>query len=137
MTDPTPLVRRETYKRDRYRCVSCGAAESLQYQHRRAEGMGGRAAFPKFEEGVTSCALCNPLYENTMQRAALKNGWKVRSWVADRGLAGQVPLFVAWERIWYELLVDGGLKAISRDGAVAMMRSVYGEIYDPEKGLVF
>ncbi len=130
MSAPTPLVRRDTYKRDLHRCVSCGIASHLQYQHRAADGMGGRLARPLLDEGCTSCATCNPRYESSLQTLALRYGWKVRRWVVDRGIAYRVPVFVAWERTWYLLSRDGGRMAISVARARALMDEVYGPEYE-------
>lgn len=129
MSEPTPVVRAVTYERDGERCVSCGAWTGLQYQHRRAEGMGGRVARPKLEEGVTSCGTCNPDYEGPRQTEALRFGWKVRSWVADQGRAAEVPVFYTIDRGWYVL--DGGRRRrVSERAALVMMREVYGDEYD-------
>jgi hypothetical protein len=126
MTRPTPVVWAVVKERDWQQCVSCGRREGLEFQHRRAEGMGGRKAAPLHEEGLTSCWLCNPLYEGAMQRKALRLGWKVRSWVADRGRAADVPVFYATERAWFRL--DGPTRVrISSARALEMMRAVYGE----------
>jgi hypothetical protein len=126
------VVRAVTYERDSHRCVSCGALSPLQYQHRRAEGMGGRKAAPTLVEGLASCPLCNPRYEDTQQAVALAHGWKVRSWVRDMGA---VPVFYAWEGRWC-VLVGGERRPVSRAVAMEMMRDVYGDAWDDEKGLV-
>jgi hypothetical protein len=134
VSEPTLAVRKQTYRRDGFRCISCGAWSGLQYQHRRAEGMGGRAARPGMVDGLTSCALCNPGYEGALQRVALKHGWKVRSWVSDRS---RVPVWYALERCWYRLAKDGSRERVSRSEAMGMMRDVYGPAWDDEKGLVY
>jgi hypothetical protein len=126
MTAPAPVVRAVVYERDGEQCVSCGAREGKEFQHRRAEGMGGRKAAPLHEEGLTSCWQCNPKYEHVWQRKALRLGWKVRSWVADRGRAAEVPVFYSTERAWFRL--EGPTRVrISSARALAMMQAVYGE----------
>lgn len=129
MSEPTPVVRAVVYERDGEQCVSCGAREHLQFQHRRAEGMGGRKARPTHEEGLTTCALCNPRYEGDMQRKALLLGWKVRAWVIDQGRGGEVPVYYVPERSWWRL--QGAVRVrISRARAMAMMSAVYGPEYE-------
>lgn len=126
MVAPTALVRAQTYERDRYRCVSCGAIEPLEYQHRAAEGMGGRAARPLLTEGITSCAFCNAGYEGNLQALALASGWKVRRFVVEQGIAGLVPVLYAWEGQWCTLSRTGARSPISVTEAMAMMADVYG-----------
>ena len=132
MSDPTPVVRAVTYERDGHRCVSCGA-RVLQYQHRRAVGMGGSKIRPRLEDGLTSCGICNPAYEGRLQAAALRYGWKVKSWVKSPEL---VPVFYPLEHNWYELTAEGQRLRISQARAMEMMTAVYGEQYDETKGLV-
>lgn len=129
MSAPTPVVRAVTYERDGHRCVSCASLRFLEYQHRAVEGQGGRKAAPKLDEGVTSCALCNPRYEHDLQRKALLMGWKVRSWVRDRGIAYRVPVFYVFERAWFLLDAEGNRFPISRARARALMDEVYGPEY--------
>lgn len=133
MSAPSSFVRGSTYKRDGNRCVSCGTRENLEYQHRRAEGMGGRAGEPGMVDGVTCCTLCNRGYESNLQRIALRWGWKVRSWVSDRG---RVPVYYVLERTWYRLLPDGARERLTWHEAMEMMSAVYGPSYDEQKGLV-
>ena len=133
MSAPTPVVRAVTYERDGHRCVSCGATVHLQYQHRRAVGMGGSEVRPRLEDGVTSCATCNPEYERELQTKALQFGWKVPRWVKN---PERVPVFFWMERTWYVLMVEGTRKRVSASLAMAMMREVYGDAYVEEKGLV-
>lgn len=134
MSDPSPVVRAVTYERDEHRCVSCGTIGPLQYQHRRAKGMGGRVAAARLEEGVTSCGICNPGYEGHLQALALAMGWKVRSWVVEQRRASDVPVFYAWEGRWCRLTVEGERKPILRSEAMRMMRDVYGDEYVEPKG---
>lgn len=138
MSKPTLSVRLDTYDRDHNQCVSCGTTDGLEYQHRRAEGMGGREEAPALCDGLTTCSLCNPGYESNLQRVALRWGWKVRSWVTDRS---RVPVYYPRERSWFKLLrvrdEAGELRVrVSWDEAMGMMRDVYGPAYEPEKGLV-
>ncbi|MEX1078907.1 MAG: hypothetical protein WED09_07350 [Homoserinimonas sp.] len=127
VAEPTPVVRAVTYERDRERCCSCGARVALQYQHRQATGMGGSKVRPRYEQGVTTCAVCNPRYESDLQSKALACGWKVRGWVKD---CTAVPVFYAPELTWYELTADGRRLAITPVRASAMMRDVYGAEYE-------
>lgn len=133
MSDPIPVVRAVTYERDLHRCCSCGTVTRLQYQHRRVVGMGGSKERPSFQDGVTSCALCNPAYESTMQRQALRFGWKVRSWVQRPEL---VPVWFVLDRSWFTLTTDGRRVPVTRVRAMEMMHDVYGDAYDEEKGLI-
>lgn len=126
MSSPTPAVRAVTYERDDHRCVSCGTLGPIQYQHRAAEGMGGRLARPRLEEGLTACALCNAGYEAHLQARALARGWKVRRWVVEQGKAAEVPVRYALGG-WFLLSTDGVRIPISRARAVEMMHAVYGD----------
>lgn len=130
MSKPTPAVRAATYDRDGHRCVSCGSTGSLQYQHRAAEGSGGRRARPTLDEGLTSCATCNPAYESTRQRVALLNGWKVRRFVVDQAIAYRVPVFYAVERDWFLIDREGVRVPIGRARARALMIEAYGPLYE-------
>lgn len=126
MADPTPVVRAVTYERDKERCVSCGG-RSLQYQHRAVVGMGGSKVRPKLQEGLTTCAFCNPWYEGDLQAKALACGWKVRGWVRD---CTEVPVFYAPELSWFRLTSDGRRFLITPVEAALMMHDVYGAEYD-------
>ena len=132
MADPTPVVRAVTYERDSEKCVSCGATTGLQYQHRQAVGMGGSKRRPRLDEGLTSCAACNPAYESTLQESALRFGWKVKKWVKDCAL---VPVYYPLERAWFRLSREGGRVRVSPDVALQLMVEVYGAAYDVEKEL--
>ena len=128
MSAPSPVVRAVTYERDGHRCVSCGSLGPLQYQHRAVEGMGGRKAAPRLDEGLTSCALCNPEYERKLQPVALVRGWKVPTWVRDQGIAFRVPVFFAWEGRWCVLGTAGGREPIRLGAVQGLMAEVYGEV---------
>lgn len=134
MTTPTPVVRAVTYERDDHRCVSCGTLATITYQHRAAEGMGGRKARPRLEEGLTACALCNAAYEGSLQVRALAYGWKVRRFVVEQGLAAQVPVRYALSG-WHLLFNDGRRVPIKEGTAVDMMRTVYGPVWDEWRAL--
>lgn len=125
--EPTPVVRAVTYERDRHKCVSCAATTNLQYQHRRATGMGGSKTRPRYEDGLTSCAVCNPAYEAALQTVALRYGWKLRSWVQRPDL---VPVFVPHERSWFLLETDGRRFAIAARAARKLMVETYGSEYE-------
>lgn len=127
MSAPTPVVRAVTYERDGHRCVSCGATIHLEYQHRLAVGMGGSKRRPRYEEGVTSCAICNPAYEHSLQTLALLKGWKVKKVKRAIEHPEDVPVFYPMERQWCVLTTRGTRQMISEAAAVAMMRDVYGE----------
>jgi hypothetical protein len=132
MSAPTPVVRAVTYERDLHRCVSCGATAFLEFNHRRAVGMGGSKIRPLYTDGVTACSRCNGRYEAEFESAALRFGWKVRKWVAAPGL---VPVWYAMERSWFRLTLDGTRVRIAHREAMAMMQEVYGSEYVDGVGL--
>ena len=124
MADPTDKVRRGVKERDGERCVCCGTAWGLTFQHRRAVGMGGSDERPGYADGLAACGPCNASFEHARQTLALLNGWKVRGWVKD---PARVPYYHAHSDRWYRLSPDGPWRRpISRAEAVAMMRAVYG-----------
>lgn len=125
MSDPTPQVRRDTYKRDGYRCASCGAPY-LTFQHRRGVGAGGSPIPPDIEDGLSLCGLCNNAAEAHMQTLALAYGWKVRRWVVD---PSAVPVYYQPERTWYRLHADGTRTPVSHIVALDLMLEVYGDQY--------
>lgn len=128
MSAPTQKIRLATYDRDGHRCASCGTFAPLQYQHRAASGHGGNPIRPKIEEGLTSCAICNPAYEGRMQAEALACGWKIPRWVQRQGLAARVPVFLKWASEWVELTTDGRRITITAAEATARMINVYGAV---------
>ena len=95
--------------------------------------MGGSKRRPRLDEGVTSCFECNPRYEADLQAVALRFGWKVKGWVKE---CFAVPVYFRPERAWFRLTVDGLRVRLSRAEAMGLMRQVYGDAYDVEKGLV-
>jgi hypothetical protein len=86
--------------------------------------MGGSKVRPRLEQGVTSCALCNPRYESSLQSKALAFGWKVPRWVERPGM---VPVFSSWERAWFLLATGGTRMQITVGAARALMVEMYGE----------
>jgi hypothetical protein len=92
--------------------------------------MGGSKIRPKYEDGVTSCAVCNPRYEADLQARALVCGWKIRNWVYEQGRAAEVPVFYAQEVSWFRLTADGRRVPVTPVEASVMMREVYGAEYD-------
>jgi hypothetical protein len=130
MAEPTRLVRRGVFDRDQHRCIRCGAVAGLEFQHRRAEGMGGRRSTPpKFSEGLVACTICNNGFEAQLQRTALYHGWKLRSWVIDRFGASAVPVYDAVDRQWYRL-VERVRRPVSVEEAAFAMRHVYGNEWE-------
>lgn len=124
MADPSEKVRRGVKDRDEGRCVSCGSAWALTFQHRRAVGMGGSDVRPSYADGLAACGSCNGRFEGDMQTLALLNGWKVRRWVEQPEL---VPYYHAHSDAWYALSPDGPWRLhITRRKAMSMMRAVYG-----------
>lgn len=136
MSAPSSIVRRLVFARDGQRCVSCGATSPLEFQHRAAEGMGGRRAAPRVDEGLTSCAFCNQGYEGHLQARALRHGWKVRRFVVERGIAYLVPVFYLPERSWFELTLGGKRVQLSVAEALRRMGEVYGDAWDDERGVI-
>lgn len=124
MADPTDKVSRGVKERDGERCVSCGTAWALTFQHRRAVGMGGTKVRPGYADGLAACGNCNSRFEHDLQSLALLNGWKVRKWVRD---PSQVPYYHAHFDAWFVLESDWpGRRQITRAEAVRMMTDVYG-----------
>lgn len=122
MTAPTKQTRTDTYVRDGYRCLMCGAFDPLSFGHRRAVGMGGSLILPPPVDGVTQCVTCNGRCETDLQELALANGWKVRRWVRNPEL---VPVYYPFEMAWFRL--EGTLKIrISYEVALEMGCRVYG-----------
>lgn len=122
MTAPTKQTRTDTYARDGYRCLMCGAFDPLSFGHRRAVGMGGSLILPPPVDGVTQCVVCNGRCETDLQELALANGWKVRRWVKNPEL---VPVYYPFELAWFRL---EGTTRIRISYAVAMEMGcrVYG-----------
>lgn len=127
MSEPTKAVREGTYARDNYQCVSCGRRDLLSYQHRAAVGMGGSKIKPTFEMGVTACAFCNEKYESSLQRPALRFGWKIRKFIEHQGL---IPVFYVPEQQWFRLTRLGTREPIPGVEALQMMVNEYGDLYD-------
>ena len=124
MADPTDKVSRGVKERDGERCVSCGTAWGLTFQHRRAVQAGGSKLRPTYADGLAACGVCNGRFEHDLQTLALLNGWKVRKWVTD---PARVPYYHAATCRWYVLTDDGPWRReISRTEAISMMRAVYG-----------
>lgn len=123
MTAPTRETREDTYARDGYRCLMCGAMTALSFGHRRAVGMGGSRILPPPVDGVTQCVPCNGACEAEQQDRALAMGWKVRRWVQNPEL---VPVFYPLEFAWYRL---EGIRRVRISSAVAMEMGcrVYGD----------
>lgn len=124
MANPTQKVRTGVMQRDGERCVSCGTAWGLTFQHRRAVGMGGSKIPPTYADGLAACGSCNARFEGDLQTLALLNGWKVPRGVDD---PARVPYYHAHTNRWYALTDDGPWRvAIDREVAVAMKLAVYG-----------
>lgn len=128
MTAPTQKVRTATYIRDSYRCVSCGATEGLQWQHRESSGHGGRgskAAPVTTADGVTSCWDCNPRYEADLQGLALQSGWKIRR---NRGSIGshQIPFWNRTTNEWRIPDMTGGSEIINAALALELIDAAGG-----------
>jgi hypothetical protein len=109
MTAPTRKVRELTYTRDNHTCVSCGATEPLEWNHRESSGHGGRGtkATPvTAADGVTACHTCNSRFEADLQGEALRFGWKIRR---NRIIAAhEIPYFDYSAMEWYVPDVVGG-----------------------------
>lgn len=123
MTAPTRETRADTYARDGFRCMMCGAVQPLSFGHRRAVGMGGSRVLPPPIDGLTQCIPCNDRCEGDMQDLALANGWKVRRWVTS---PDRVPVYYPLEFAWFRL---EGIRRVQISSAVAMEMgcSVYGD----------
>lgn len=113
MTAPSTKVREATYKRDGYRCVSCGRRDGLQWNHRESSGAGGRGSKAPVltpADGITSCWECNPAYEGRLQSKALANGWKIRR---NRVMAShEIPFYDAVIGGWFLPDVEGRARSI-------------------------
>lgn len=125
MADPTAKVRRGVMERDGERCVSCGTAWGLTFQHRRAVGMGGSKKRPTYDDGLAACGPCNARFEADLQDQALLNGWKVKRSVTE---PSRVPYFHAAEGRWYRLTPSGPWRLhVPEPVALELMRDVYGQ----------
>ena len=128
MSEPTKAIREGTYARDNYQCVSCARRDLLSYQHRAAVGMGGSKLKPTFEMGLTACAFCNAKYESSLQRTALRFGWKIRKFVEHQGL---IPVFYVPEQQWSRVHRSSPTREhITESEALDMMYAQYGNLYD-------
>lgn len=127
MTAPTAKVREVTYKRDGYRCVSCGATWPLSWQHRSASGHGGRGSkAPKLTpaDGVTACLPCNERFEADLQELALHNGWKLRR---NRLMAAdEVPFYDRNLGGYFLPDVEGRAVLVPRAEAVELIEAAGG-----------
>lgn len=124
MADPTDKVSRGVKERDGERCVSCGTAWGLSFQHRRAVGMGGSKIRPTYADGLAACVPCNVAFEGELQSKALRLGWKVARWVAD---PSRVPYWDTTTGRWWRITADGPWRVeVSARDAVSMLLDVYG-----------
>lgn len=127
MVAPTQAVRDVVFAREEYRCIRCGRVLPLEFQHRRAVGMGGSRRPVACTDGLAACSWCNEGFEAALQTEALVYGWKVPRWVKD---PASVPVFNRTRRLWARLTVTGGLLLLQPTEAIEAMRSVYGAEWD-------
>lgn len=125
MSAPTPRVRAAVYERDHHRCVACGSAELLEFQHRRRVGMGGDKERPRAVAGIALCTWCNRDAEGATQQRSLILGHKVRGWVRD---CADVPVCYPFDGGWHRLTEDRRIP-ITEKKAHRMMKRVYGDEY--------
>lgn len=127
MAAPTLLVRNAVKIRDQFACILCHTTDGLQFNHRRATGMGGSKIRPELNDGNLLCGPCNELIEQDAgwMVVALAYGLKVKKWVTD---PGRVPLFYPHEHQWYRL---AGIHREPIGSLVALdsMHAVYGDEY--------
>ncbi|TFD58074.1 hypothetical protein E3T43_07455 [Cryobacterium sp. Hh7] len=127
MTPPTPRVRRLTYERDGFACVTCRATENLEWQHRESSGHGGRGKkAPKLTpaDGMTTCETCNPRYEGDLQAKALRCGWKLRR---NRQMSSHdIPYFSAGTESWWLPDILGGRRPIREELALELIEAAGG-----------
>lgn len=119
MTAPSVKVRRDTYRRDSDRCITCGTTARLEWNHRQSSGMGGSKYKPNPADGVTACAICNSAYEADLQSKALFFGWKVRRFCPVP--VHEVPVYYPAEATWFLLNTDGTRDAITMTNALELM----------------
>lgn len=139
----TKKVRDQVMDRDR-RCYACGSQWTLTFQHRAAVGAGGSKVTPSVVDGIVACLVCNVQFEAGMQTLALVCGWKVRRWVGDQGLTGQIPVFDWANRTWWALKSYGMRQKITSAKAEVLMKTVYeqewsewlGELTDFERAWI-
>lgn len=127
MTAPTRRVRELTYRRDEWRCVACGAAVPLEWQHRAASGMGGRGrkAPPLTPaDGVTACSFCNSRFEGDLQDLALRMGWKIRR--HQRLTGAEVPFYNRNLGLWLLPTAEGNAKRVSAEHAGELIEAAGG-----------
>lgn len=108
--DFTPQQRERIFERDGQRCLACGHHPATM-QHRKAKGMGGLG--DKHEslscaDGLLLCMTCNREAEASMQRDALRFGWKV-----PRNTEVPLEIIPYYDRItgnWWLANATGGRK---------------------------
>jgi hypothetical protein len=121
MTAPTAKVREAVYRRDGH-CVSCGALDGWNWQHRASSGHGGRGkkAPPLTPaDGVVLCGICNDRAEGDMQELALLSGWKVRR--HSRMRADELPYRDAVTGLWWLPDTDGYRSQVTHKEAVGRL----------------
>lgn len=134
MTAPTQKVRAQTYERDGWRCLACGATTALEWQHRQASGHGGRgrkAPALTASDGITACTFCNASFEGEAQELALRMGWKVRR---NTLLAcAQIPVFDRNTHSWWLVNIDGTRDPISEVEARELIEAAGGYVRKLER----
>lgn len=123
MAAPSRNVRERVMARDG-QCVACHVLAPLEFQHRRAVGMGGSQRPPTYVDGLAACSAHNARFEADLQREALLYGWKVQRWVSR---PERVPVLYWEPRQWCVLTLDGSREFITADIARELMGAVYGD----------
>lgn len=139
----TNKAREAVYERDGNRCIVFGdrwqsidaCAGMLTIQHAVGRGMGSSAKYNHVDSLRTMCALHNVLDTSSanFHLWALRNGWTVKRWMADRYGLGIIP--VHYVDGWFVL--DGGQRhPITSDVALEAIEQLYGPDFVTFEALV-
>jgi hypothetical protein len=129
----TNKARQLVYDRDQHRCIVFGdrwqsinpCAGGLTIQHAVARGMGSSAKYNDVDSLRTMCAFHNALDASSAKfhRWALRNGWSVHRWMADR--YGWMVIPVHYVDGWF-VLHGGERHPITSDVALEAVEQLHG-----------
>ena len=133
----TNKYRQAVYERDQHRCIVTGdivqnfdpCNGELTIQHAVARGMGSSAKYSNVDALRAMCAFHNLLDTSsaTFHKWALRNGWSVHRWMADRYGLDNIP--VKYADGWF-LLVGGQRLPVRDDIALEVVQQLHGPDFD-------